>query len=353
MKHHARVLAPFLLLLLASISGGCSRRSSPAPSITKVDEGPASTDAGRNVDAAEARAHLFELLRKHAVTHDDFARKTLYSWTTEEQVKALNENGVLLVADANTGDGPSGFNRELDALATAKTNGSEIATLLLGHPGLVKRRYAWPSPFATRMGLSTKTYGSFLLRVDLKDDAIVARFDRSLPDPWLFTDLKGHTIDKQKIIDDPSKLAAIYHVHTDKEISFREYVIVNESMIEEWSFGTETIQKEVDSEIAMLAELKSAHLKRETKGATAAHWKTLDAKDTNVLASWDACVAFDNDKYDPEDDDVDAMTDALGHCGAPTPTAPKIVKKPTLKFPTGVASVTNWCFTHNCNPQWV
>jgi hypothetical protein len=322
-------------LLLASLvlAAACSRRE-PAKPLAK-DEIDAPRDTGPT--RAEAAVGLARL----AVTHADFARLVLYTWTSPEQIADLRKDGLLLVKDGSTT--PSGFQIELDALWRAKTKGSDLAAIFSTHPGLAKHRYAWTAPFATRRTLNSgddshdhdATYGDALIRVVLREDAYVGRFDASLVDPWTFFDMKRHSIPTAAIVADPSHVGAIYHVATDpSHDAYREYVLCNESMIDEWSVGTEKIRAEVLDEIAMLTGLSTLGL--DVPAATplltlSASWPAV--KPTASLEDdWSAAIAFGNKRYLPTKKNLGDIAFVMDSYD---PTPPAIVARSKATFPIG------------------
>jgi len=273
---------------------GCSRKTAepPAPAPPPPDVSVTAVDSGPTVEQS---------LRRHAVTDDDFARRVLYTWTTPQQVDALRAHPKLLTATSYQGSGPSRFVLDLeDALKS-----DPIAKVVLLHPSLARRRYAWPSPFATRMGLAGRGYGDALIRIVLKPGAHLARFAPG--EPWSIVDVDGNKVEKL----DPEKLAAVFHVRYAKTATapFREYVVCNEAQIASWSVGTEEIRAEIDAEKALLSSLPAMTM--------APAWKTLPS-DAPLGAVWHAALAFDNERYEPGA--IPAIVTALGTYN-PTPPA--------------------------------
>ena len=187
---------------------------------------------------APAAPGPIDLLAARGVYHDDFVRPILYTWTTPRQIAGLRDDRRLLVAEASAGEGPSLFLRELAALAKRRGPGHDVATALLKHPALVRRRYAWPSPFATTMGLGPIRYGDALIRVELDPRAIVLRFRPADDAPLGAFDMQGAPVPIAQV--DPTKIAAVYHVRDgpNEQTAYREYVLCNESMIAAWSIAT-------------------------------------------------------------------------------------------------------------------
>lgn len=277
------------------------RRGPPTPGVA-----PAASSVS-SAPIVEAGPSLATRLRAHAVTDADFARRVLYTWTTEKQIEALRASKKLLVATAYQGSGPSRFVLDLEDLVRAKAKGYELARTVLLDPRLARRRYAWIAPFATRMGLAGRGYGDALIRVVLKKGAHIARFD---PDgPWSIVDTEGAPVPTL----DPARLGAVFHVRYQKTATapFREYVLCNEEQIESWSVGTDEIRLELDAERALLRALA------EESFASIPSWRALDPSLGGV---WHASLAFDNERYAPTRENLLAIATALDGW-APTPPA--------------------------------
>lgn len=268
-------------------------------------------------------------LAARAVHHDAFARPILYTWTTGEQAAALRASRRLLVADAAAGE-PSPFIRALRRLAPT----DRFAALLLDHPGLARRRYAWPSPFATVRGLRERSYGDVLVRIELAPDALLVRFRPSDPTPFAAFDLSGKPVDLAAAA--PDRLAAVYHVRdaAGDDPPFREYVVISESQVAAWSLSTPEIAADVAAELALLDALRTGpfgHLPAAAVAEPAAPaWPTAPAR-PSALDRWHAALAFDNRKYRPIPADLAAIAAALRARAGGEP----LTVRPDMTFPAG------------------
>lgn len=301
-----------------------------APSVEPPDrvdsEGPsaAMVDVGAPTEAEPALT-LEERLDAWAVTADDFVRSELYTWTTPAQIEALRAGGPLLVADA--GEDPSPFNRVLLTMVASRGPGHEIAALLEHGPGLTKRRYAWPNPFATVLGKGPRTYGEALIRVELSPDAVIARLEPEAVPPWSFFDAQGRPVSRQVVLDDPLRLGAIYHLQAraGQSIPFREVVLCNEAMIARWSVGTPAIAERIARERALVADLVTgpfAALSDSTLAWAAwPQWVDPERAPT-LLSRWHRTLAFDNVRYRPSATALARLDQALADYD---PTGPAIV----------------------------
>jgi hypothetical protein len=259
---------------------------------------------------------IVEQLSPLVVHHDDFARAELYSWTTAEQIDRLRESRCLLTADATSDGRTSPFHRALLAIEQDGSTPARVAALLLEHPALERRRYAWPSPFATALGLGPRRYGDRLIRIELDPRSILARFDPHAPTPFAFVDLQGRSVSVEVVFAEPERLAAIYHVQDADGLAvrYREYVVCSEAMISEWSIATPEIRARVDREIELLAALARSSLVMLPRAAArepaASDWQT--RADSTPLALWHAALAFDTARYQPSSIQLSRIGEAIG-----------------------------------------
>ncbi len=256
-------------------------------------------------------------LRSLAVADDDFYRRVVYTWAPAESIAELRSTRRLLVATAGSGEFVSPFNQ---ALASAADEGDQIAKVLMTRSTLIRRRYAWPAPFATVMGLGKRTYGTALIRIELRPEAWIGRFDRT---GWSFVDAAGSRIAERDVLATPERIGAVFHVRTDAPDPFREYVVTNETMIATWSVGTPEIRREVDAEIALLRALRDRMAGvpvAETELPAAPQWARIDPSQL-----WPSTLAFDTTRYRARTRQLDAILAALA---AYDPTGPPLIVRP-------------------------
>lgn len=211
---------------------------------------------------------------------NDFCRNTFYSWTTEEQINDLRKTRTLLTKSKSD----KGEYSIYDVSLRDPTLRNDDFIQVLLEERFAKKRYAWANSFATVMGWEEENYGHHLLKIVLRDSAIIGRFKRIYEKEVLgFYDLKGRKLSNDYVLKHTNRIAAIYHINSFKgsreqfhqkkvrrtsmeytskhsnestNIHFREFVIVNEDMILNWSYGTEEIKEEIRYEIALLKNLK-------------------------------------------------------------------------------------------------
>lgn len=267
--------------------------------------------------ASTPRPPLVARLAALAVADDDFYRDDLYSWTTTLGIANLRASKQLLVATATTGGFLSPFLQMLTATAARATPQARLARLLLTHPALRRRRYAWTAPFATVMGMGKRTYGTSLIRIQLRPDAWIGRF--AIGDDIRVLDARGTVVPHADVASAPERIGAVFHVFAEPP-AFREYVIVSEAMVERWSIATPEIRAVVDDELELLREVREAGFTAAgaERSATASWQRT----PSGLEELWHASLAFDNDRYRARPAQLDAIIAALA---AYDPAGPPLV----------------------------
>ncbi len=303
--------------LAVLVGAGWACGAEPTQIVAPSSRAPAQRLEAEALTRAEPEPDpAIELLAEHVVHHDDFARAELYSWTTEEQVVALRETRRLLVADPSTGGRASPFNLALMEIEQDGSTTAQLAALLLDHPDLRRRRYAWTSPFATTLGLGSRRYGDRLIRIELDPRAILARFEPRAATPFSLIDMQGRSVTIDEVLAEPLRLAALYHVQDTPEavIPYREYVVCSEAMITAWSIATPEIRARVEHEIELLDQLARGSLASLPHAAVtesaAPDWRRASAAPT-PLELWHASLAFDNLRYRPTPPQLETIRVAL------------------------------------------
>ena len=285
-----------------------------APPATLAREVPAA--GSPSAPAALSEVELAGRLRPHVVTHEDFARSVFYTWTSPEQIAALRSSKTLLVARATAASRNSPFLRGLAERVQRHQSGDRIAALLLNHPALDRRRYAWTSPFATVLGLGERSYGTALIKVVLRPEAVLARFDPERSPPFVFVDLQGRAVPEAAVLAAPERLGAVYHVRTrgpSDFVPFREYILCSEAMVLSFAVATDELRERLAAETALLRSLRGAFAKlpqAESAKSAVPLWPQLPDP-APLVASWRAALAFDNRKYRPLPANLDKIIAAL------------------------------------------
>ncbi len=225
-----------------SASTGTARETSPARRPPPSAQPPPSASAVAAVDPSWQSA---------LVNDGNFAQPVLFTWTTADQIAELRRTKRLLVHRRSKSGELSRFDTALEARTT-----DPMARLLRAGP-LSLRRFAWSQAWATLRGWPGENYGAHLIRVRLKPEALVARFEPASDQPWSVSTLTGRPVPLDEVQAKPSRLAAIYHVvkvgaTTEGSSVYREYVLCSESQIAEWSYGTLAIKQQLEREEALV-----------------------------------------------------------------------------------------------------
>ena len=321
--HVSRMLRA-LALALAACTVAPTRPVAPARALPRSARAPEQpTRVPPPASTLEDRLHAL------AIGDDDFYRSVLYTWTSPTNVAELRTTRRLLVATASSGQFTSPFNRALAKLVAASGRGATIARMLATHPALIRRRYAWPAAFATVMGVGPRTYGNALIRIELRPQAWIGRFDPEAAVPFTFVDAHGVPVEAAAVLAEPERLAAIFHVRTDRgqAVRFREYVVCSSAMVAAWSVATLEIRAELDRELALLRELRApftALSAAESARPASPAWRHVPTT-ADLVTQWHAALAFDNGRYHPQPRQLDAILAALT---AYDPAGPPLVVAP-------------------------
>jgi hypothetical protein len=277
MRRKRSLFAVVVLCMLAAACRESAPRKAFAPAPQVSASAPAQlplTDAAAP-DAAAVQSFdglqtekLLTQLAACEVTIDHFARRVLYTWTTEDQIEALRKSPVLLTRTESPIYGPSGFDKWLQSKAD---DGDALAKVLRA-PRYRRTRHAWPNPWATSRGLNAEQYGSHLLAVTLKEDAWIVTGPMQTAGDWVLgvaatsrgwigQDIRGAQIEQAELLAHPERIAAVYFVSEGTEGQgsqsfrkslYREYVLLNESRVESFAYATPEIDANVTGHIGKL-----------------------------------------------------------------------------------------------------
>ena len=180
--------------------------------------------------------------------------RVLYSWTTAEQEAGLRDGARLFSVGVVDGKGRGIALDALFAFAEQNPDSLEAQLTVL----FDKARYAWPNPWATRMGFGTESYGDRLLKIVLSEEAWIARLSPAgtVADVW---DLEGAPVAPEDVAATPERIAAFFFVRTSEAGpqcgsffggtgGYREFVLGN------LEIGSQAILDRIDSDISALTE---------------------------------------------------------------------------------------------------
>ncbi|APR84986.1 Hypothetical protein A7982_10335 [Minicystis rosea] len=316
----------------------------------EVSAAPTGSEAAPPASAApdaEAVVAILAKLRPYVVTNERFARRTLYTWTTRDQIEDLEKHGVLLTRTESPVHGPAYSDQVISARAAA---GDRLAKLLTTAP-FRRARHAWPAPYATLLGWPSESYGSELIRIDLKSDAWIAKLQVSTKE-WSVVDLDEHPVAIEEVLRAPQRLAAVYFVQDDtsparvggtfgrkpERPAYREYVVCNESMIERWSVGTEEIARELVAEVEMLSLLRPRMSDKPGEPIALDAWNAQVAQrvwpkgadlEGSVRATYEATLSFPNELYRSEAIKIAALSEKMRLV---TTKGPVLSRTPSVRF---------------------
>jgi hypothetical protein len=304
----------------------------PDPAPRSSSPGPVEGPAARALPSASASSwsvvplsvpptaeEFLATFRPMQVAHDAPIPRVLYSWTTREQAEALRRNRRLLVKGA---EDPTVS--VYDASLWEVYSKDRLARLLFNPPFLL-HRYAWPHAWGTRLGGDETSYGDELIRMTLKEDALIAAFLPHAPAAarWTVFDLQGRRLPEAEALKKASKIAAVYHVHkaTGSEASFREFIVCNETMVASWALATDDIRAQLVRERAALSLWRRAqsdarpgippegfpHWTGDLPGAA---WAS--APQRGAEAIYESALAFASKRYQPTTTVAEELLASLG-----------------------------------------
>jgi hypothetical protein len=257
-------------------------------------------------------------LAAYVVPRDAVGRRVLYSWTTREQVAELRADATLLTRAASA-NGERG--RASDSLAD-RASTDELAALLSG-PQFEKKRFGWTNAWATLLGWAGESYGDQLLEIRLRPDALIAVFDSRSNEITVF-DVNNQPVDRSVALAAPERIAAIYFVDASDFLGcngtfgpgsvYREYVLCNEGMIEQWSLGTAELREHLVTARDGLGSLRDSLAAAGCRVAEAniACWREAVVgiwgdQPINPLQAYEASLAFPNDLYMPSANNLERI----------------------------------------------
>ena len=185
------------------------------------------------------------------------ARSELYTWLTDEQAAALRTSQVLFPSNAIRNP----IDSTLQTLSYNSDATAAVAKALSASLGF--SRSVWPEPWALRIGLAGEDPGRNLLRIVLKPEAWVAVVAAG---SIQVLDLQNQVVPLADAAASPERLGAILHsrdsfeggpdcnlVGGNSSVGYREFIVSNLSMVQEWSLGTAQIKARLQDNIAQLS----------------------------------------------------------------------------------------------------
>jgi len=265
---------------------------------------------------------------EQAIDGSKLSRRELFSWTSDEQAAALRRDRVLFSQSERPGMG-RGYAFDVFAriaLDETTPERAELATVL-GGALFEKARFAWSEPWATRMGWPGEEYGGNLLRIVLKPEAWVVVVKNG--DLTVF-DLEDAPVSLAQALANPERLGAIFYQRdafaggpscgsfgSDGGNGYREFIVGNLAMVEEWSLGTEQIRARLSANIVQLITfLERIRACPVTSSAqqwnfqVTCSWDFLEPELTE-LSAYEQALAIPSENYLAVPDRIAAMIDTL------------------------------------------
>jgi hypothetical protein len=269
-----------------------------------------------------------------ALAHQAPARRELYTWTTAEQARELRAGSVLLTRSEREGLGPGHAMEALAARAAlgetsdpTEADARALAALLSSQP-FSKARYLWSEPWATRMGWPGETYGDQLVRVVLRADAWLVRYRSDQVD---VVDMNNQLVSTELALAQPERVAGVYFVRDAAtggpycggsfgggDSGYREFIIGNEAMIEEWSLGTPELRARIESDIelvqAFFDRIRPCPPSQDAGNwnvSVVCGWERVQPEPATELSAYAAALAMPSPGYLPQTSSLIALLETL------------------------------------------
>ncbi len=240
-----------------------------------------------------------------AVDDASFRRHKLYTWTTAARIAELRADRVLLAHGRMPGE-MSRFDVEI----------TEDAHPLAAHLRHRRRgrRYAWITPWATRMGWEGHDYGEHLVEITLAADAWVARFAPGTAERWRVIDEAGRVVPEEALAGQLGRIGAVYHVASG-EHAYREVIVVDERRVERWALATPTTRARLAVDARNLRDLADRfEAAPPALPAALAPWLRAGwprAEGTDLAARYRSCLALGSAHYLPTAAHLRAIAERL------------------------------------------
>jgi hypothetical protein len=172
-----------------------------------------------------------------------FARE-FYSWTTDEQAAQLRKDQILFSQPAGSAAPFTFLNSTGDPIAHALSSAFQMG------------RYAWPEPWPTRMGWPGQDPGGQLLRIVLKPEAWLAVASEAT---LVVYDAQARPVAEADVLAHPELVGVIYFDTFSSSVcgsstGYREFLLGNLGMVQEWSLGTQQIADRVTANVVQLTQ---------------------------------------------------------------------------------------------------
>ena len=264
-----------------------------------------------------------DLLFADQVVDEVGAARIFYSWTTDAQIAELRGGADLFNRSERPGMGRGLLFTELADFAKAGNAPTNALADVLVNQTFSKVRFAWTNPWATLLGFPGETYGNQLLRIELKADAWIARFDAG---GLSVVDAQNQPVPLDTVLASPERVGAIYYqsaaaagsaycgTFSHGGVGFREFVLGNLDMVERWSLATPEIAQRLNDDIAELKAFESQiacmNISSDWSSAVACEWGRYPVPN-DVLSNYDFALGLPSELYQPSPENLAALIAAL------------------------------------------
>ncbi len=277
---------------------------------------------------------LLAIIQRYIVTNDNYYRNILYSWTTQEQADQIKTEQKVLIK----GRGINEISFFEDSLRSKRFVNHPLAKVLREEQ-FQNKRFSWTNSWAICNG--EKNYGNVLLKMTLKDSALICRVNPFYPDSAQLIDKKGNVIPMNEIDSIKNRIAAVYYINdqykqirytkvypTFQEISnmseklpeqyfYREYIVINEDMIESVDYYSIELLNELKKEIEflelLLIKLNKSSDKNENSimWCTKGMWNDSELQKDYLPSLYYYSLAFPNENYKLSSENIQKLINIL------------------------------------------
>jgi hypothetical protein len=211
-------------------------------------------------------------------------RLELYAWMTDEDAAQIREAKLLFSASSSA---PAAALTLLSQLGQSADGEAPLARAL--SQSFALSRFAWPEPWAIRMGVAGTDPGGQLIRIELDQTAWFAVIGS---EQMSVHDSRNELVPQATALAQPERIGAIFFdtspncvegcpnlQSTDPRTAFRGFLVGNLALVSEWSIGTQQIRDRLSANADQLTRFLN-----NTRSCPT----TMDFSDWNqtVLASW-------------------------------------------------------------------
>ncbi len=303
-----------ILVSLGLISPG-------SKAIQSVEVSDTINDPGQ--DQKKLLDSIVNYLKLHTVSINDFYRSEFYSWTTDEQINLIKTSKKVLIKSRGSNE-VSIYQKSIES----KPYSTQPLAKILRQEKFQKKRFAWTSAWPICSG--ERDYGGRLLKIKLKDEALICIINPFYPGLTRVLDKSGREYSMEEADSLQHRIAAVHYIndiyqkkrhtvvaHTSyipnkdfqqhlEENFYREYVLINEDMIEMVDHTADHMLAKLQEELDFLEQLlRYIKLVPEQLYEFTMYWYTSSVwahvdylRDDSFQAFYFYNLAFPQERYD-------------------------------------------------------